>query len=198
MLSNEKPNLPHDSSYFLTLNTVDKIDVFTRPAYKQVVADALNYFITSQGVVVYAWTLMTSHLHLIVRTKENSAPAYFERDFKKFTTPLILKAIEMEMDLRREWMIKHFEEDANSLRRIEKFHLWQNCSSPLRIDCQQPETLLDRIAHIHENPVRERIVEQPEAYIYSSARDYAGMRGLVNVRVVQQQGVLGIKKLSVN
>lgn len=198
MLSNEKPILPHDSSYFLTLNTVDKIDVFTRPAYKQVVADALNHFIASQGVVIYAWTLMTSHLHMIVRTKENSAPAYFERDFKKFTTPLILKAIEMEMDFRRDWMIKHFEDYANSLRRIEKFHLWQNCSSPLRIECDQPQTLLDRIAHIHENPVRERIVEQPEAYIYSSARDYAGMRGLVNVRVVQQQGILGIKKLSVN
>jgi hypothetical protein len=58
--------------------------------------------------------------------------------------------------------------------------------------------LLDRIAHIHENPVRERIVEQPEAYVFSSARDYAGIRGLVNVRVVQQQGIFGMKVLSVN
>ena len=198
MLSNDKPIIPLDACYFLTLNTVDKIDVFVRPAYKQVVADALNYFIENQGLVIYAWVLMSSHLHLIVRPKEATAPAYFERDFKKYTTPLILKALEMEMDFRREWMMRHFEDYGKPLRRIEKFHLWQNCSGPLRIDCQQPKYLLDRIAHIHENPVREMIVEQPEAYLYSSARDYAGIRGIVNVRVVQQQGILGMKKLSVN
>lgn len=198
MLSHEKPIIPIDSSYFLTLNTVDKIDVFVRPAYKHVIADALNYFIESQGLIVYSWCLMTSHLHLIVRTREATAPAYFERDFKKYTTPIILKTIEMEMDFRREWMMQHFEDYGKPLRRIEKFHLWQNCSGPQRIDCQQPRYLLDRIAHIHENPVRERIVDQPEAYIFSSARDYAGMKGLVNVRVVQQQGIFGLKALPVN
>ncbi|HEV9035292.1 MAG TPA: hypothetical protein VGQ51_01675 [Puia sp.] len=198
MLSHDKPIIPIDSSYFLTLNTVDKIDVFTRPAYKQVIADSLNYFIGTQGLVVYSWCLMTSHLHLIVRTREASALAYFERDFKKHTTPIILKTIEMEMDFRRDWMMQRFEDYGKPLRRIEKFLLWQNCSSPLRIDCQQPRYLLDRIAHIHENPVREKIVEQPEAYIFSSARDYAGIRGLVNVRVVQQQGIFGMKALPVN
>ena len=198
MLSNEKPMIPLDSCYFLTLNTVDKIDVFNRPAYKQVVADALNYFVDTQGLTIYAWCLMTSHLHLIVRTKDASAPAYFERDFKKFTTPGVLKTIEMEMDFRRDWMIRHFEEYRQSLQRKEKFHLWQDCSSPLRIDCKQPRAVMERILHIHENPVRERIVEQPEAYIFSSARDYTGRPGLVRTRVVQQQGLFGTKLLSAN
>src|SRR5579872_6024042 len=198
MLSNDKPIIPIDSCYLLTLNTVDKIDVFVRPAYKQAITDALNYFVEAQGVSIYAWVLMSSHLHLVLRPKEASAPAYFERDFKKYTTPLVLKAMEMEMDFRRGWMMQHFEDYSKSLRRIEKFHLWQNCSSPVRIDCRQPRCLLDRIAHIHENPVRERIVDQPEAYVFSSARDYAGMRGMVNVRVVQQQGLLGMKTLFVN
>jgi putative transposase len=198
MLSNEKPMIPMDSCYFLTLNTVDKIDVFTRPAYKQVVADALNYFVDTQGLSIYAWCLMTSHLHLIVRTKDASAPAYFERDFKKFTTPAVLKTIEMEMDFRRDWMLRHFEEYRQSLQRKEKFHLWQDCSSPLRIDCKQPRMVMERIVHVHENPVRERIVEQPEAYLFSSARDYTGQPGLVRTRVVQQQGLFGTKLLSAN
>ena len=54
MLSNDKPLIPLDSCYFLTLNTVDKIDVFTRPAYKQVIADALNHFVEHQGLAIYA------------------------------------------------------------------------------------------------------------------------------------------------
>ena len=198
MLSNDKPNLPVDGCYVLTLNTVDKIDVFVRPAYKQVIADALNYFTDTQGLTIYCWCLLSSHLHLVVRTKDGTAPAYFERDFKKFTTPAILKTIEIEMDFRREWMMRHFEEYGKPLRRLEKFHLWQNCSSPQRIDCEHPRLLLDRIAHIHENPVRERIVELPEAYVFSSARDYAGIRGMVKVKVVQQQGLFGVKMLSQN
>ena len=198
MLSKDKPKLPLDACYVLTLNTVDKIDVFVRPAYKQVITDALNYFIDAQGLTVYCWCLMSSHLHLIVRTKDGTAPAYFERDFKKFTTPAILKTIEMEMDFRREWMMRHFEEYPQSLRRLEKFNLWQNCSSPLRIDNQNPRILLDRIQHIHENPVREKIVETPDAYIFSSARDYAGLHGPVKVKVVQQQGLFGIKIASQN
>jgi REP element-mobilizing transposase RayT len=190
--------VPRDACYFLTLNVVDRIDVFVRPTYKQVIADALNHFIDVQGVAIYAWCLMTCHLHLLVRTKEGYGPAYFERDFKKFTTPELVKAIEMEMDLRRDWMMQRFEDFSKSLKRIEKFNLWQNCSSPLRIDSGQPGLLFDRIDHIHENPVRERIVESPEYYLFSSARDYTGMKGLVKVKVIQQQGLSRFKRLSSN
>lgn len=198
MPSNEKPIMPQDACYLLTLNTVDKIDVFVRPAYKQVIVEALNFFVAAHGLSIYSWCLMSSHLHLVVRAKDGTAPAYFERDFKKFTTPVVLKAVETEADMRKDWMMERFEAFANSFGRMEKFHLWQNCSSPLRVDCADPKTLLDQINHIHENPVRDRIVEHPENYIYSSARDYAGMKGLVQVRVVQQQGIFGIRKLSVN
>lgn len=198
MLPHDKPMVPRDACYFLTLNVVDRIDVFVRPAYKGVIVDALNHFIEAQGLVIYSWCLMTSHLHLLIKTKEGYGPAYFERDFKKFTTPEIIKAIELEMDSRRNWMIQRFEDFSKSLKRIEKFNVWQNCSSPLRIDPSQPALLFDRIDHIHDNPLRDRIVDSPESYLFSSARDYAGMRGLVKVKVIQQQGRSKFKTLSAN
>jgi putative transposase len=198
MLSNNQPLLPLDACYFLTLNIVDKIDLFVRPAYKLVIADALNHFIRTQSLNLYCWCLMSSHLHLVLRTKDAAAPAYLGRDFKKYTTPALLKTIEMEMDLRREWILQRFEEYGKSLRRLEKYSLWQNCSSPLRIENGQPRLLMDRIAHVHENPVREAIVDQPEAYLFSSARDYVGIHGLVAVKVVQPQGLISVKRLSAN
>lgn len=198
MSLNKEPLFPLDACYFLTLNIVDKIDLFVRPAYKQVITDALNHFIRTQGLHLYSWCLMSSHLHLVLRTKDGAAPAWFERDFKRYTTPALLKTIEVEMDLRREWMLQRFEEYGRSLRRLEKYHLWQNCSSPLRIENDQPRLLMDRISHVHENPVREGIVDQPEAYLFSSARDYAGIHGLVAVQVVQTQGLFAAKRLSAN
>ena len=198
MLPHDKPIVPRDACYFLTLNTVDRIDVFVRPSYKQVITHALNHFVQEGDVTVYAWCLMTSHLHLLVGTRKDNGHASFERDFKKFTTPEIMKAIDMEMDLRRDWMIQRFEDFSKSLKRIEKLNLWQNCCSPLHIDCSQPGLLLDRIDYIHQSPVRERIVDAPETYLFSSARDYAGGRGLVKVKVVQQAGLAKLRMLSSN
>ncbi|HVU83282.1 MAG TPA: transposase, partial [Puia sp.] len=86
MPANNKHLGPREACYFLTLNVVDRIDVFTRPAYKQVIADALNHFVETGQVCLYAWCLMTHHLHLLVRIPEGNGPAYFERDFKKYTT----------------------------------------------------------------------------------------------------------------
>ena len=198
MLSHHQPIVPRDSCYFLTFNVVDRVDVFVHPAYKQVVVNALNHFVDTQGLIVYAWCLMTSHVHLLIKTREGNGPAYFERDFKRFTTPEIVKAIENERDPRREWMIRQFENFGKSLKKIERFHLWENCSSPLHIDCGQPQLLFDRIGHIHENPIRERIVDLPENYLFSSARDYSGMKGLVKVKPVQQDGISKFNLLSRN
>ncbi len=188
MMSNQRP-APGDACYFLTLNTVDRIDAFVRPACKQVIADALNHFIDTQGLIVYAWCLMTGHLHLLVQTRDGQGPAGFERDFKKFTTPAVLKAIETTVDPRRDWMLQRFEEYSKSLKKIEKFHLWQSCTGQIHVDSSQPGLLSDRIDDIHENPVRDGIVELQEHYVYSSARDYAGMKGLVRVKKIIQQGV---------
>jgi len=41
-----------------------------------------------------------------------------------------------------------------------------------------------KIDYIHDNPVRAMIVGKQEYYLYSSARDYAGEKGLVNVQTI--------------
>jgi hypothetical protein len=38
-----------------------------------------------------------------------------------------------------------------------------------------------KLDYIHNNPVQEGLVEIAEEYLYSSARNYAGKRGLLDV-----------------
>lgn len=80
--------------YFLTFTVIDWIDVFTRKEYKVVIADSLNYCIENKGLEVYAWCLMSNHLHLVCRAKENFKISDIIRDFKKFTSKGILRMIE--------------------------------------------------------------------------------------------------------
>jgi len=38
--------------------------------------------------------------------------------------------------------------------------------------------------YIHNNPVEAGIVERPEEYIYSSAKNYAGELGILKIKLI--------------
>jgi len=43
---------------------------------------------------------------------------------------------------------------------------------------------MKKLDYIHNNPVVAEIVERPEEYLYSSARDYIGIKGLLNIELI--------------
>ncbi len=177
----EMDNIPtKQSCFFLTLNTVDSVDLFVRPIHKQIVVHTLNYFIADKGWKVYAWCLKTSQLYLLLHTGLTPL-AEAEKEFKKFTTQKILAAIGTEEPVRKAWMMERFRSFGTKLRLLKKYYIWQNLSAPIFIDLDDTETLLEKFYFIHQQPVRDRIVDTPSEYKYSSARDYTGMKGLVNI-----------------
>ncbi len=173
------------ASYFITFNVVDWVDIFVRPAYKRVIAESLNEYINSKGLVVYAWCLMSNHLHLVAQAKPGVSFTVIIRQLKKCMAQRIMEVMEDEPDLRKEWMLKRFENFSQCLKRIEKHPLWQDCNHPIHIEAGDRTALLDHVRYVHENPIRDGIVESPEEYLYSSARDYAGgMKGMVHIRKI--------------
>lgn len=183
----ENTILEQQSCCYFTLNVVDWIDIFIRPVYKQVIVESLNYFIDKKGLTVYSWCLMTNHLHLMAQSHSGVGLNSIISDFKKFTTRLILEDIDVEPDSRREWMLKKFQQASNSMRMLEKFQVWQNNINPTYVDLENPGTVKSQLEYIHRNPVRDRIVVLPEDYLYSSASDYAGIKGLVNVQLITEK-----------
>jgi putative transposase len=190
-MTGEKNNFSEKQvCYFLTFNTVDWVDIFIRPVYKQIIVHSLNHFIDQKGLTVYAWCLMTNHLHLLAQAKENEVIAEIEKEYKSFTTQKILEAIDTEQEIRKNWMMERFENFSNMLGLLQKFHVWQTSSSPIFIDLQKKESIIEHFEFIHNNPVRDRIVDTPSDYLYSSARDYSGMQGLVHITkppLIEQQ-----------
>lgn len=55
------------SVYFLTLTIEGWVDVFTRKEYKLEVVDSLNFCVERKGLEIFAWCLMSNHLHLLCR-----------------------------------------------------------------------------------------------------------------------------------
>ena len=169
--------------YYLTFHVVDGIDIFIRPVFKQIIVESLNHFREKKGLTVYAWCLMTNHLHLMAQAEQGYGLSLIANDFKKFTTKIILEDIDAEPEVRRNWIMKKFEEASATLKLIDKYQVWQSRINPIYIDLKDTEGMNDQLEHIHNNPVRERIVSTAEDYLHSSARDYAGIKGLVNVSI---------------
>ncbi len=186
--------------YFITFNTVDWIDVFIRPVYKQIVVHSLNHFIANKGLTVYGWCLMTNHLHIVGQARDGACLAEIEHEYKTFTTNKIFEAIDTEPEVRRKWMLERFESFSNFFSHSKKLKLWQNLTNPVFIDTRKPSNLVEHIEYLQQNPVRDRIVEVAADYLYSSARDYAGTRGLVNITRIPQveQQLAALENMSGN
>lgn len=61
----------------------------------------------------------------------------------------------------------------------KKYQFWRQDNNPIELSSNRMQQ--ERLDYIHNNPVEERIVDVPEHYIYSSAVNYAGGTGLVEV-----------------
>ena len=170
--------------YFLTLTVVDWVDVFTRPSYKQIIIDSARHCQMKKGLQIYAWCLMSNHLHLVAGVKEGNSLTLSDilRDFKKFTNKAIMKEIETGTESRKKWMLNQFEFAGRYNPKIENYKFWQDGNEAKEIHTQ--EFLQQKIDYIHMNPVIAEIVEEPHYYRHSSAIDYSGGKGLLDVILI--------------
>ena len=171
--------------YFTTSTVIDWMDVFTRPVYKHIVVDSLNYCQANKGLDIYAWVLMTNHLHMIVGTHEQADNEIGDlmRDFKKFTSKQLIKAIqENEHESRKDWLLDRCSFRGANDTKIKNYKFWQD-GSYIEHVCNR-NFFMEKLNYIHMNPVRQEIVDSPEDYPYSSARNYHGLQGLIDVIVL--------------
>jgi putative transposase len=174
-----------DKAYFVTLTVVGWIDVFTHKNHKLVLIDSLKYCQQNKGLVIFGYCLMPSHLHMIVRAEEKYTLSDILRDFKKFTSKAIVKQIAEEPESRREWMLEQFAKAGEPLKAIKDYKFWQDGNQAKEIF--GTSFLFEKLDYIHKNPVEEMIVSKPEEYLFSSARNYAGLESVFDVCLISSQ-----------
>ncbi len=169
--------------YFVTDTVVDWVDVFTRPVYKHIILESLEYCQKNKGLIIYAWVLMSNHLHAIVGSNSQERVSDIWRDFKKFTSKKIIETIQTEYsESRSEWMLNRFEYSGKNDKKIKNYRFWQEGNDAQGIYLN--DYFEQKLNYIHENPVKAELVNRAEDYRYSSAIDYAGSIGLLKVEVV--------------
>jgi len=168
--------------YFTSTSIFGWADVFTRIIYKDIIVDSLKYCQAEKGLELYAWCIMTNHIHLIFSTNEDVLPQDFIRDFKKFTSKALTKAIkENDKESRKERWLALFERGAKYNSNNTFYQFWQQNNRP--IELWSNEVIQQKIDYVHDNPVKAGIVYNAEDYVYSSAIDYTGIEGLIKLEI---------------
>jgi REP element-mobilizing transposase RayT len=164
--------------FYLTLTIVDWIDVFTRTIYRDLLIDSLRFCQSKKGLDIFAFVIMSNHLHLIVQSSNGYLSATL-RDFKKFTSKAIIDTINSIPESRSVWMLDGFKLNADKHSRNKEFQVWIQNNHAVQL--YSPDFIREKVDYLHNNPVRAGWVEKPEDYIYSSARYYAGLGCLFDI-----------------
>ena len=163
------------ATYFVTMTTIGWIDLFTRVEIRDILIKSLQYCQQHKGLIVNAYVIMSNHIHIIWRANEASEGlSNIMRDFKKFTSKQIIEfVLNSPRESRKEWievvMKYHAKYDSNN----KSYKIWQSSNQPKMLI--HPKFTIQKINYIHYNPVVAKIVQQPEHYLYSSARNYVGI-----------------------
>ncbi len=171
-------NKPH----FVSFAVVNWIDLFTRKEYCYTILESLEFCQKTKGLIIHAWTIQPSHIHLIIGTKDKPMQEIM-RDFKSYTSrELKEQIINHPTESRKEWLIWMFERAGKKNGNNKNWQLWQQHNQP--IELWDNYMIDNKLTYLHDNPVEAEIVVMPEDYKWSSAIDYTGSKGLLNVELL--------------
>jgi len=172
----------HDQQavYFVTFTVVNWIDIFTRDDYRQIVIDSIKYCQDNKGLQVYAWVIMTNHVHLIIGTDGSNKLESIVRDLKRHTSKQLRLAIEQNpVESRKGWIMWMLEKEGEFNPNNRDWQLWQQHNHP--IELSDPKITKQRLDYLHNNPVKAGFVPEAHYWQWSSAFDYSGGNGLIDL-----------------
>ena len=166
----DHPFAPH----FLTCTAVAWLPVFARPEAVGIVLDSWRYLQQNDGFELFGYVILENHLHMIAAGADLSKTI---GRFKSYTARRIIDFLAergetlllQQLNLFKRW------------HKVDQEHqLWEEGSHPQRIGSDG--MMSQKLEYMHNNPVERGYVDLPEHWRYSSARNYLGLPGLIEVK----------------
>ena len=122
---------------------------------------------------------MPNHLHMIVGSNAGRELACIIRDFKRYTSASIIRQLVEANNEESQTILNTCMKEAAWKHKSGLYKFWQDGYHPVELGSYRK---MQRVIHyIHQNPVKSGLVSDPCEYHLSSARDYHGQKGLVEI-----------------
>jgi REP element-mobilizing transposase RayT len=147
--------------------------LFTRTETVEIVLDSWRFLQREAEFEIYGYIILENHLHLIASSPDLSRDM---QRFKSYTAKRIIDYLEQTQAKRVLELLALF-------KRVHKtesqYQVWEEGSHPQLIESET--VMRQKLDYIHQNPVKRGYVDLPEHWRYSSARNYLGLKGLIEV-----------------
>jgi putative transposase len=160
---------PAEHPQFITITVYEWQHLLKPDKYKQLVLDSLSFLVSEKRVKVYAFVMLSNHMHLIWQVLEPHKRSAVQRDFLKYVS----QHIKFDLTKNHHQVLLHFEVN----KKDRKYQFWKR--NALSVDLysegvfeRKLEYLPVRQAGIHMNPVKAGLCQLPEEYYFSSAAFY--------------------------
>ena len=164
-----EPTAPH----FITCTILHWIPIFTRTQSTDIIFQSLKYLQQTDNLKVHAFVILENHLHLVASSDDLAKSM---RKFKAHTAKEIINLLLKEN-------VKTILEQLAFYKKAHKqdttYQLWQEGIQAKQI--LNDKMMNERINYIHNNPIKRGYVDEAVHWRYSSARDYEGCAGLIEV-----------------
>ncbi|MGE4560644.1 MAG: transposase [Desulfobulbus sp.] len=159
--------------HFLSCTVVNWLPLFSNPDLVDILLDSWRFLHSKGRLTLYAYVIMENHVHLIAGA-ENLRKEI--GDFKSFTAR---RMIDLFKERKADHILQQLALQKAGFKTDRQYQLWQEGSHPQEI--QDEAMMRQKVEYIHNNPVKRGYVDDPVHWRYSSARNYAGLPGLVEV-----------------
>ncbi len=162
-----------DQPHFLTCTVVEWLPVFTRREAVEVLLDAWAHQRHAYGMRLFGFVILENHLHAIAQCED--LPAVWAR-FKSYSAQGVIERLE---EAHAATLLHRMRFARKAQRADRRYQFWQEGSHPQVI--VSADMMRQKLEYIHNNPVKRGYVDVPEHWRWSSARNYAGLEGVIEV-----------------
>ncbi len=160
--------------YFMTGTIVAWLPIFSRPERTQIIFNSWKWLQSNRNFMLFGYVIMENHLHFIASSDDLSKDV---KSFKSYTAKLIIEQLEAT---NSRTLLQELEFFKKRYKVDSQYQVWQEGNHPQEI--QNEEIMRQKLEYMHYNPVKRGFVDDPVHWRYSSARNYAGMEGLIDVQ----------------
>jgi REP element-mobilizing transposase RayT len=162
-------NYPH----FLTCTIAGWLPIFTRPETTDIIYDSWAFLQRERDFRLFGYVILENHLHLLASAPE--LPDVMQ-SFKSYTAKQIIEVLQRRSVVT---ILRQLRSLKLSHKTESTYQVWQEGSHPQQIE---NETMMwQKLEYIHNNPLARGYVDDPLDWRHSSARNYAGRPGLIDV-----------------
>ena len=150
----------YEADYF-TATILEWKYLLSDDRFKDVIVGSLRHMAERKRAMIHAFVIMNNHIHVIWHILHPYTRDEVQRNMLKFTAQTIVRELRTEPEVLQQYYVGASD---------RKYQVWER--NPLTVPLWSEDVVKQKLAYLHNNPVRAGLCINAADYEYSTASIY--------------------------